>query len=94
MINFFSFQIAVDSDKEEDLVYDPSFYLPLFTYLLSPESPVLTHSFIRSGALAITLSSLSSYDISLRAAAYTTLSRFVSHLQMARYVGQDCKLCT
>lgn len=68
-------------------VYDPSFCLPLFIYLLSPESPVLTHMFVRSGALAITLASLSSFDEAVRAAAYTTLSRFVSHLQMARSVA-------
>lgn len=53
-------------------------------YLLSPESPVLTHMFVKSGALALTLSSLSSFDVAIRAAAYTTLSRFISHLQMAR----------
>lgn len=77
-------KISEDETEFVDGIYDPSFYLPLFMYLLSPESPVLTHMFVRSGALALTLSALASYDITIRAAAFTTLSRFISHLQMAR----------
>ncbi|KAK3910456.1 Nucleolar pre-ribosomal-associated protein 1 [Frankliniella fusca] len=76
--------ISEDETEFADGIYDPSFCLPLFMYLLSPESPVLTHTFVRSGALALTLSALASYDVTIRAAAYTTLSRFISHLQMAK----------
>lgn len=47
---------------------------------------MLAHKFMRSGALAITLAALSSFDDAVRAAAYTVLSRYLSQLQMARCV--------
>ncbi|KAI5698543.1 hypothetical protein M8J75_008324 [Diaphorina citri] len=60
--------------------YDPSFLLPLFIFILSPESPVQLNKFINSGALAISLASLSSNDPSIRKSAYMALFRFQSHL--------------
>ncbi|XP_034256988.1 uncharacterized protein LOC117654457 [Thrips palmi] len=73
-------------------VYDPSFYLPLFIYLLSPESLVVCHTFMTSGGLGITLAALSSYDDDVRAAAYTVLARYRSQLEMARGIGKEIAL--
>lgn len=83
-------KVAENEIIQSDGVYDPSFYLPLFIHLWSPESPVNPFMILRSGALALTFASLSSFDVAVRAAAYTALTRFVSHLQMTW--GQSKKL--
>lgn len=72
--------IPTDLSENEQKKYDPSFLLPLFIFLLSPESPIQVNKFINSGALAITLASLSSNDPSIRKSAYMILFRFQSHL--------------
>lgn len=72
--------IPTDLNDNEPKKYDISFLLPLFIFLLSPESPVQLNKFIDSGALAITLASLSSNDPSIRKSAYMVLFRFQSHL--------------
>ncbi|XP_056415470.1 nucleolar pre-ribosomal-associated protein 1 isoform X2 [Hyla sarda] len=71
----------------EDLhsIYDPCFLMPLFCELLRPELVVDCVKFAEMNALGLTLAALSSYDYSMRAAAYHNLGSFVSHLEGARF---------
>ncbi|XP_069668959.1 nucleolar pre-ribosomal-associated protein 1 isoform X2 [Periplaneta americana] len=65
-------------------VYDPAFFLPLFTHLLAPASIVQTHKFICSGGLALTLASLGSSCEETRAAAYQVVSKLYFHEEAIR----------
>uniref|UniRef100_A0A8D8ZG98 Nucleolar pre-ribosomal-associated protein 1 n=1 Tax=Cacopsylla melanoneura TaxID=428564 RepID=A0A8D8ZG98_9HEMI len=67
-------------NENEPKKYDPSFLLPLFIFILAPESLIQLNKFIHSGALAISLASLSSNDPNIRKSAYMVLIRFQSHL--------------
>ncbi|XP_069801892.1 nucleolar pre-ribosomal-associated protein 1 [Dendropsophus ebraccatus] len=71
----------------EDLhnIYDPCFLLPLFSELLRPELVVDCMKFVEMNALGLTMAALSSYDYSMRAAAYHILGSFVSHMEGARF---------
>ncbi|KAA0701697.1 Nucleolar pre-ribosomal-associated protein 1 [Triplophysa tibetana] len=66
-------------------LYDPSFLLPLFSFILRPECEVDCQKFVTSHALGVTVAALSSYDWKVRAAAYQTLGSFYQHLEGARF---------
>uniref|UniRef100_A0A4W4ETC3 Nucleolar pre-ribosomal-associated protein 1 C-terminal domain-containing protein n=1 Tax=Electrophorus electricus TaxID=8005 RepID=A0A4W4ETC3_ELEEL len=61
--------------------YDPCFLLPLFSFILRPESVVDCQKFVSSHALGVTVVALSSYDHNMRAAAYHILGSFYQHLE-------------
>ncbi|XP_061916834.1 nucleolar pre-ribosomal-associated protein 1 [Entelurus aequoreus] len=65
-------------------MYDPSFLLPLFSFILGPESVVDCRKFISVHALGLTVVALSSSDPNVRAAAYHVLTCFYHHLEAAR----------
>ncbi|XP_043270889.1 nucleolar pre-ribosomal-associated protein 1 [Venturia canescens] len=62
-------------------VYDPSFYLPLMSYLLSDNNVVACHKVTQSGALALVFAASGSACVEIRLAAYTVISRFYLHLE-------------
>ncbi|XP_011500624.1 PREDICTED: nucleolar pre-ribosomal-associated protein 1 [Ceratosolen solmsi marchali] len=64
-----------------DQVYDPAFYLPVFTQLLADNNVIACHKVIHSGALALTIIACSSLCEDVRLAAFTVLSRFYFHLE-------------
>ncbi|XP_058679879.1 nucleolar pre-ribosomal-associated protein 1 [Ammospiza caudacuta] len=64
--------------------YDPCFLLQLFSELTRPECVVACHKFVEVNALGLTVAALSSYDPSMRAAAYFVLASFRCHLDGAR----------
>ncbi|KAG9486186.1 hypothetical protein GDO78_008986 [Eleutherodactylus coqui] len=66
-------------------IYDPCFLLPLFSELLRPELVVDCVRFVEMNALGLTFAALSSYDYSMRAAAYHVLGYFLSHMEGARF---------
>ncbi|XP_015600464.1 nucleolar pre-ribosomal-associated protein 1 [Cephus cinctus] len=67
--------------QAEDSVYDPAFYLPLLSYLLSDNNVVACHKVTKSGALALALLSCSSICEQTRMAGFTVISRFYFHLE-------------
>ncbi|NWS18019.1 NPA1P protein, partial [Pachyramphus minor] len=71
--------------KSLDDFYDPCFLLQLFSELTRPECVVACHKFVEVNALGLTVAALSSYDSSMRAAAYFVLASFRSHLEGARF---------
>lgn len=80
-----SFSTKIDSTYN---IYDYSFILPLFSYLLAPENTVQTYKFCRSGALSLTIAALSSECEETRSAACFVLFRFYYHLD-AKQGGKD-----
>ena len=62
------------------LVYDPAFYLTCFSNLLEPEVAVNIHSFLKSGALSLTLIALSSYRKDIQKLAIIVLDKFYYHV--------------
>uniref|UniRef100_H0V8H5 URB1 ribosome biosis homolog n=1 Tax=Cavia porcellus TaxID=10141 RepID=H0V8H5_CAVPO len=70
-------------------LYDPCFLLPLFVELTRPECVVDCRKFLDSNALGLTVAALSSYDPQMRAAAYSVLAAFYSHLEGARFREQS-----
>lgn len=68
-------------------VYNFEFLLPLFASLLAPENSVQAFRFIRSGALSLTVSALSSGNEEIRSIACFVISRFYYHLDST----QKCK---
>uniref|UniRef100_A0A8D2MPG9 URB1 ribosome biogenesis 1 homolog n=1 Tax=Zonotrichia albicollis TaxID=44394 RepID=A0A8D2MPG9_ZONAL len=70
--------------KSLDDFYDPCFLLQLFSELTRPECVVACHKFVEVSALGLTVAALSSYDPSMRAAAYFVLASFRCHLDGAR----------
>nr|XP_054511019.1 nucleolar pre-ribosomal-associated protein 1 [Agelaius phoeniceus] len=70
--------------KSLDDFYDPCFLLQLFSELTRPECVVACHKFVEVNALGLTVAALSSYDPSMRAAAYFVLASFRCHLDGAR----------
>ncbi|KAL9867510.1 nucleolar pre-ribosomal-associated protein 1 isoform 2-T2 [Geothlypis trichas] len=70
--------------KSLDDFYDPCFLLQLFSELTRPECVVACHKFVEVNALGLTVAALSSYDPSMRAAAYSVLASFRCHLHGAR----------
>ncbi|TRZ15518.1 hypothetical protein HGM15179_011589, partial [Zosterops borbonicus] len=71
--------------KSLDDFYDPCFLLQLFSELTRPECVVACHKFVEVNALGLTVAALSSYDSNMRAAAYSVLASFRSHLEGARF---------
>ncbi|NXA14825.1 NPA1P protein, partial [Sapayoa aenigma] len=69
--------------KSLDDFYDPCFLLQLFSELTRPECVVACHKFVEVNALGLTVAALSSYDSNMRAAAYSVLAAFRSHLEGA-----------
>ncbi|XP_057620444.1 nucleolar pre-ribosomal-associated protein 1 isoform X3 [Chionomys nivalis] len=72
-----------------DSLYDPSFLLHLFGELTRPEFVVDCRKFLDSNALGLTVAALSSYDPKMRAAAYSVLAAYYSHLEGARFREQS-----
>ncbi|XP_012926742.1 nucleolar pre-ribosomal-associated protein 1 isoform X2 [Heterocephalus glaber] len=70
-------------------LYDPCFLLHLFRELTRPEFVVDCRKFLDSNALGLTVAALSSYDPQMRAAAYSILAAFYSHLEGARFREQS-----
>jgi len=66
-------------------VYDPCFLLPLFSCLLAPNFQVDCRKFVEQGCLGFTVASLSSRDVHVRQAGYHVLSRYMMHLEGARF---------
>ncbi|XP_066036371.1 nucleolar pre-ribosomal-associated protein 1 [Chamaea fasciata] len=71
--------------KSLDDFYDPCFLLQLFSELTRPECVVACHKFVEVNALGLTVAALSSYDSNMRAAAYSVLASFRSHLEGVRF---------
>ncbi|XP_006983601.1 nucleolar pre-ribosomal-associated protein 1 isoform X1 [Peromyscus maniculatus bairdii] len=72
-----------------DSLYDPCFLLHLFGELTRPEFVVDCRKFLDSNALGLTVAALSSYDPQMRAAAYSVLAAYYSHLEGARFREQS-----
>ncbi|XP_075815615.1 nucleolar pre-ribosomal-associated protein 1 isoform X1 [Microtus pennsylvanicus] len=72
-----------------DRLYDPCFLLHLFGELTRPEFVVDCRKFLDSNALGLTVAALSSYDPKMRAAAYSVLAAYYSHLEGARFREQS-----
>uniref|UniRef100_A0AAR2KM73 Nucleolar pre-ribosomal-associated protein 1 C-terminal domain-containing protein n=1 Tax=Pygocentrus nattereri TaxID=42514 RepID=A0AAR2KM73_PYGNA len=66
-------------------LYDPCFLLPLFSFILRPESVVDCQKFVSCHALGVTVVALSSYDHKMRSAAYHVLCSFYEHLEGAHF---------
>ncbi|KAB5535628.1 hypothetical protein PHYPO_G00120070 [Pangasianodon hypophthalmus] len=66
-------------------LYDPSFLIPLFSYVVRPESVLDCRKFVCSHALGLTVVALSSYDHKMRAAAYHVLGSFYQHLESVHF---------
>ena len=72
---------GIDCQNE---IYDPLFYLPVFTNLLADNNIVACHKVVHSGALALAIIACSSICEQIRMAAYTVISRFYFHLEATR----------
>ncbi|XP_047651428.1 LOW QUALITY PROTEIN: nucleolar pre-ribosomal-associated protein 1 [Phacochoerus africanus] len=70
-------------------LYDPCFLLHLFSELTRPEFVVDCRKFVDSNALGLTVTALSSYDPQMRAAAYSILAAYYSHVEGARFREQS-----
>ncbi|XP_066508287.1 nucleolar pre-ribosomal-associated protein 1-like isoform X1 [Hoplias malabaricus] len=66
-------------------VYDPCFLLPLFSFILRPESVVDCQKFVSTHALDVSVVAFSSRDSNMRSAAYHILSTFYEHLEGAHF---------
>ncbi|XP_078699262.1 nucleolar pre-ribosomal-associated protein 1-like isoform X2 [Branchiostoma floridae x Branchiostoma belcheri] len=66
-------------------MYDPCFFLPLFSSVLTPESVVDCRRFVEGHCLGFVLAGLASNDADMRAASYHVLSLFYQHLEGARF---------
>ena len=75
---------VIDVQDGQELT-DPRFLLPLFYQLLSNQSLVKCHKFVSYGCLSYAIGGLSSLCDDMRCLAYSVLSRFHSHLQMASF---------
>ncbi|XP_076837432.1 nucleolar pre-ribosomal-associated protein 1 isoform X2 [Brachyhypopomus gauderio] len=71
--------------SDDMCLYDPCFLLPLFSFILRPESVVDCKKFVSSHALGVTIVALSSYDHNMRAAAYHILGSFYQHLEASYF---------
>ncbi|XP_054569412.1 nucleolar pre-ribosomal-associated protein 1 [Eptesicus fuscus] len=76
------------SPADLDGLYDPCFLLHLFSELTRPELVVDCRKFVDSNALGLTAAALSSYDPQMRAAAYSVLAAYYSHVEGARFREQ------
>ncbi|KAK3513781.1 hypothetical protein QTP70_028898 [Hemibagrus guttatus] len=71
--------------QDEMCLYDPSFLIPLFSYIVRPDAVVDCRKFVCSHALGLTVVALSSYDHKMRAAAYHVLGSFYQHLESVHF---------
>ncbi|KAM3874727.1 nucleolar pre-ribosomal-associated protein 1-like [Diretmus argenteus] len=80
-------ELLYNDNHVKDLgeLYDPCFFLPLFSAMLRPECVIDCVKFVSSHAFGVTVMALSSYDPKSRAAAYHVLSSFYQHLEAARF---------
>ncbi|KAM7133116.1 nucleolar pre-ribosomal-associated protein 1 isoform 1-T1 [Molossus nigricans] len=76
------------STADLDTLYDPCFLLHLFSELTRPEFVLDCRKFLDSNALGLTVAALSSYDAPMRAAAYSVLAAYYSHVEGARFREQ------
>nr|XP_015834339.1 PREDICTED: uncharacterized protein LOC100141557 [Tribolium castaneum] len=79
--------IATINNPQGRNSYDLDYFLPLFIHILSPENPVATYRFTRTGALALALTGLRG-DKAQRLATCHILQRFYFHLE-AKQTGKD-----
>uniref|UniRef100_A0A8B9KD12 URB1 ribosome biogenesis homolog n=1 Tax=Astyanax mexicanus TaxID=7994 RepID=A0A8B9KD12_ASTMX len=78
----------VEGTQHQLCLYDPCFLLPLFSFILRPESVVDCQKFVSCHALAVTVVALSSRDLKMRSAASHVLTSFYEHLEGARFRGK------
>ncbi|KAF5902994.1 nucleolar pre-ribosomal-associated protein 1, partial [Clarias magur] len=74
-----------DGSPDQMCLYDPSFLIHLFSYIVRPESVLDCRKFVCSHALGLTLVALSSYDYKMRAAAYHVLGSFYQHVESVHF---------
>ncbi|XP_072018775.1 nucleolar pre-ribosomal-associated protein 1-like [Amphiura filiformis] len=74
--------------REMAKCYDPSFLLPLFSHLLTPEAVVDCKKFAECHALEYTIAALGSHNAQMRTAAYHVLAAYHQHLMGARLMGK------
>ena len=81
---------AVDSDYKTRSWSHPkvSHIVWYFHLMFLPDYQVDCGKFVEHGCLSITLASLSSLDLHMRQAGYHVLSRFMMHLEGARFWGK------
>ncbi|KAJ8315749.1 hypothetical protein KUTeg_007899 [Tegillarca granosa] len=75
--------------KSEDDVYDPCFILPLFSYLMSPDSLLDCRRVVESNCLGYIMAAISSHDTAMRGATYHVLGEYMQHLEGARFPEKD-----
>ncbi|KAH0557286.1 hypothetical protein KQX54_002777 [Cotesia glomerata] len=68
----------------ESEIYDPAFYLPLMVTLSTADKLLPTNKLVKSGAMALVLSSCASNHSDVRLAAFTALSQFYYHFDAAK----------
>ncbi|KAF5272617.1 hypothetical protein FQR65_LT17317 [Abscondita terminalis] len=76
---------AISSNEN---VYNLSFFLPLFGSLLVAENQVALHTFVKSGALSLTILGLSCNNRKIRLASCHVLNRLYYHCQ-SKSSGKD-----
>lgn len=81
LISLCYFQDEFSNTIDQKEIYDPIFYLPLFSGILCDNNFVACHKVIHSGALALAIISLSSMCKNVRFRAITVISRFHFHLE-------------
>lgn len=64
-----------------DNVYDPAFFVPLMTFLFSPENYASVSRVAANGGIGLIWGCLSSLDLGLRVAAANVLLRYKEHLE-------------
>ncbi|XP_029633796.2 nucleolar pre-ribosomal-associated protein 1 [Octopus sinensis] len=72
--------LPMDKLQSLSTCYDPSFLLPMFSYILAPENQLECLLFIEKNCFNFCIIALSCYDDDLRAAAYHALFHFKGHL--------------
>lgn len=77
-------QMEFTCEGLQDL-YDPCFLLPLFSCLLAPNFQADCRKFAEQGCLGLSVAALSSRDVNMRKAGYHVLSRYMMHLDGARF---------
>ncbi|KAM9439632.1 nucleolar pre-ribosomal-associated protein 1 [Clarias gariepinus] len=81
----FTYTEEKDGFPDQMCLYDPSFLIPLFSYIVRPESVLDCRKFVCSHALGLTIVALSSYDYKMRAAAYHVLGSFYQHVESVHF---------
>ncbi|CAF1319100.1 unnamed protein product, partial [Didymodactylos carnosus] len=72
-----------------DIIYDPTFLIPVFYHSLAPECIVQCQQFVEKRCLSYCLMALSTRCALLRAVVYNCLWRFEQHLISQRFYCKD-----